>query len=266
MNKSKKSISTDIFIETLESYIENIKSSLFSFNKENPKDYHVRIFHNFLQRTYYGTRSILALFKEFEKDTNFKFPIGLQVRTCLLDFLTISYLIKFVGNEQSFRREIARLNCISVKRTYKEIKDDFEQEKLTQNEFEDEIITLHSHFQDNFSLKTGNQLPTLNTQIKPISPKAMADDILAGSLSQHGLSYEIYQYYSKYEHYGTFTKAILDFPPEYEFDKLVLSFLFILRGTRLCYQVMNIDKTKIHEIENMITALMKIPPLYERAY
>jgi hypothetical protein len=73
-------------------YVKLIYERLLKFNEEKDPPYYKVIYQNILERLYYGIEAINTLMDRFIAGRSFKYPIGIQMRTCLLDSITAAYL------------------------------------------------------------------------------------------------------------------------------------------------------------------------------
>lgn len=245
-----KGIIIDKYKNILNQYISNTKEVLTKFNCQNKTNQFTNECFNILRRTYYGIQAIECLVREFERDVNFKYPIALQTRTCLLDVITLCYLYEFAETNDKYQEELARINHIAVKQIFKELETSIDNKK--------ELEFLYSIFPYNIQWNDNLGRHQINNNIKSIRPGDMNNSIKIGKIKYFSGAYQCYKYYSQYEHYGTFTQAMLAHAPEYEFEKLLVSTSFILRVSNLCYSHLNCEQNTILNLEGLIDELKEI--------
>ncbi len=171
-----------------------------------------------------------------------------------MDFITAAYLFEKGHRENNFSEAFAKINHQFVKSQYKKCKELHQKEAITEEEFQQEIIELSQLYPNNFEVD-GNGY-TIIKKIDAIMPNRMAE-----SLTQHKNVYVLYGYYSQYEHYGIFSKFMIDSLPEYDFDKLKVTFWYVFLGVILCFEIMEIPidhKNTINEVRNKILAMPEV--------
>ncbi len=233
-----------------------IKEVLEGFNEDKDVPLEIVVYHNILQRFYYCIKSIECLLHKFNSDTNYKFPIGLLVRNGLLDFIISGYLFEKGYRKGSFSSEFAKINHKFVSDKNKILQTLRGNKTITPEEFQKELRELKSYFPDNFLSIDKNGTPQLKKDVNSIAPSKMAKN-----LKDHSDVYFLYDYYSQYEHYGTFSKIILDGHAEYDFDKLKVAFCYIFLGIILCLDILKASKDKKANIEKIWDEIRAMPEL-----
>ncbi|MCW3126097.1 MAG: hypothetical protein JWO03_1755 [Bacteroidetes bacterium] len=252
----KKRGSTEKLQELLKEFLTISRDSLLEYNsKQNPEGHQI-IYQNLLQRLYISISAIDVLINEFKRNQYYKFPIALQARSCLLDSITILYLILFIDkNDQTrFRSQLARLNlyrATELNRNYLEGQIDLPTFSRYISEF---------NFDDNF---TKDAIPVL-TSVKILLPRQMAEEIRKNNqFSWFFEAYKLYDFYSKYEHYGVLSKGFLEMPAEHDFDKLVHSSFHIFYAGYLSLLVMDVKKETIEKMKVLPDRIIEIDPMFD---
>lgn len=205
---------------------------LHSLNTREEWTYYGPVFQNFLQRNYYSLKAVEALLVPYESDANYKFPIGLQIRTCLLDCITLAYIGMFAysNDQDGFNKAMGRINL----RFAKKMKDEIENEE--------ELFNLSMRFPQNFISQNGKV--ELKGGVKEIQPADMANELKQSHPNSY-INYEQYSYYSKYEHYGYISKIMLDSDPRFELEKLLLSLCLIFNNIHINLIFLETEKQQI---------------------
>lgn len=236
--------------------IPEIKEVLESFNKQEDVPTEIAVYHSILERFYYCLQSVECLLHRFNNDVTFKFSIGLLIRNGLLDFITSGYLYEKGYSVGNFPYEFARVNHYFVNNQYNISQERRNNRIINQEEFQEELFELKNYFPENFLSADKNSTPKLKKDINSISPREMAKNLI-----NHSDVYALYDYYSQYEHYGVFSKHMLDGRPEYDFDKLKVALMYTFLGIILCFDILRTSKDKSAEIKKIWDKIMLMPEL-----
>jgi len=216
-----------------------IREVLEGFNEQEDIPIEIAVYHNILERFYYCLQSVECLLHRFNNDVTFKFSIGLLIRNGLLDFITSGYLYEKGYSVGNFSYEFARVNHKFVNNQYNISQERRNNKIINQEEFQEELFELKNYFPENFLSVDKNGTPKLKKDINSISPSEMAKNLI-----NHSDVYALYDYYSQYEHYGIFSKHMLDGRPEYDFDKLKVALMYVFLGIILCFGILRTSEDK----------------------
>lgn len=244
--------------ESINNILPIIKSLLESYNEQHPNEIQIIVSHNLLQRLYYGIKTISWLLQPFLNDTNFKYPIGLQVRTSLLDTLTIAYLTSSLSNDDEFKLKVAKISLISVKNNLKDITAAYNNKHLNKEEYNNSLKNIKELYSVNFKENSND----LDKKIEFIKPNEIAEELKKTNMIFFSDAYNLYKYYSQYEHYSFISKTMLDSPPEFEFDQLKKSLFFILHGIRICCLNLLIQNQDLSIIDDIINRFGEMKELF----
>lgn len=181
MNSEKEKSKIDSYnnLKALqEDYIILIKGCLFEFNKETNPPLYKTVYQNLLQRLYYSIKASTVLMQLFNKDKNYKLPVALQLRTGLLDCITLIYLSQFVDSkdESKFQNAFDVLNFPTCREWSKEITS----KNLKKKDLESQFNLAKSHFPNHFIEENGKII--LNNCFKELKPNEMIKSIKDGPL------------------------------------------------------------------------------------
>lgn len=255
----KKINSAEKLRELFSEFMTLAKEVLTEYNYHKNPDYYQIVYQNLLQRIYIGVSAIDTLFDKFNRNKYFKYPIAIQMRTCILDSITIAYLALFIDkkNQNKFREQVIRLNHPVARELNDEIEEMIKKDK---SEYKKHFELAAFHFPDNF---TNGQKIKLK-KIQELKPGGMANALKGTPFEWYQEVYKLYKHYSKYEHYGTVSKKLLEFDAEFEFDKLTLSTSYILHAANITMQFMEVDTERIEKMKNLSDRIIEIEPTYDR--
>lgn len=238
------------------------KEALIEFNDYEKPEYFKSIFQNLLQRLYIGIGAIDTLFDMFNNDRYYKLAIAIQMRVCILDSITIAYLRLFIDKQDplKFKEQVIRLNHPIARELMTEIKEMTENNIDHSTDLESYYKLAKTHFPG--SIIEDTQL-ILNKKIKDLKPKHMADALKGTELDWYSGIYKTYQHFSKYEHYGTLTKTLLEFSSEYDFDKFVLSTFYVFHAAFMAVARMEIDHNKINKFKTLRDRIIEVEPTFD---
>lgn len=208
---------------------------------------------------YLSIKAINILFDEFNRNVTFKFALAAQIRVGLLDSLTIGYLSLFLKDEQSFQTQLARLNRSVALEFSNEIEEHIKSGEKSKPEIDQLWKELKLIFPYNFT-KSPNI--TIRKDIKDLKPSDMYLILKESERSWFTDVYPLYQYYSKYTHFGGTSKTMMDFDPEYDFEKLVISSYYVIEGSRLAYHIMQVESNDISTLVDVRDKLTHIEPTF----
>jgi len=226
------------------------KEVLLEFNHKQSPEYYQVIFQNLLQRIYLGLLAIEHLLKLYKQISYIKYPIAIQMRACILDSITIAYLSNFIDPQKpdKFSNQILRLNQPAAKELNDEIENEIKNHGIKSSDCHESYRSIISFFQGNY---TKGPIPKLRKDIKPIKIYEMLQFLKTTQLEYFTAAYEPYKHYSKYQHFGSFTKTLLDLDSDYEFDKIIYSSGFILQATYIAILHLEINPDNVKKIENL---------------
>lgn len=212
-------------LNLLEVYID-ITGKLLTKTKniEEPIQKNKILFQNFLRRNYYVTKSTHKLLIEyFLKDENYNFSICILLRVGVLDFLCVAYFDKEIRKGRNPEDIIAELNEEFVKK-----------EHNNKNGNKETADILYKLFPENFILKEENSFPKRKENVREIKASKIINDYKYKELET---AYQLYNYFSQYEHYSSFSSMLFINSKEERDIKFDTLFYYLLEGfeyTILC--------------------------------
>jgi hypothetical protein len=118
-----------------------------------------------------------------------------------------------------------------------------------------------SRFPDNF-VKNGNLF--LQLKVKGLSCEEMVKELKNSSLKDYARTYFLYKYYSKYEHFQSVSKILLDTNVEIDIDNLTESFFWVLQATIMISKIMNLGVELENKVSNLLQQVSQLNPLFKK--
>ncbi|MDE0471419.1 MAG: hypothetical protein OXH57_05715 [Ekhidna sp.] len=255
----KKINSTKKLRELFLGFMSLAKETLTEYNHHKNPDYYQIVYQNLFQRLYIGISAIETLFDKFNRNRYFKYPIAIQMRTCILDSITIAYLALFIDkkNQNKFKEQVIKLNHPVARELNDEIEEMIKKDK---SEYKKHLERAEFHFPDNF---TNGQRIKLK-KIQELKPRGMAKALKGTPLEWYGEIYKLYQHYSKYEHFGTVSKTLIEFDAEFEFDNLTFSTFYVLQAAYMTMKFMEVDTVKIEKMRKLRDKIREVEPTFDK--
>lgn len=226
-------------------------------NKKDIKDYQV-IYQNLLQRIYINIIAVDTLFDKFNKNTYIKFPMAIIMRTCISDSIIVAYFASILDKQgtNNFKEQIIKLNHPFAREINEEIE---EMIKYGDPKYKEYFELAASYLPGNFTKGRKIKLK----KIQELEPKGMVKALKGTQLEWYSEIYKLYQYYSKYEHYGMVSKRLIEFNTEFEFDKIVFSSYYILQAAFMAMQFLDVGIEKIGKMEDLRDRIVDIEPTFD---
>ena len=197
---------------------------------------------NFLQRFNGAFQSISILLNRYKNNPNIETSIGLIIRASLLDCIVLSYIGTYADDLQS--------DNITNKHKFEEIINEFMSDQLnyvlkhlrllkkcnqiSSYEFQEELNLAYSNFKYLFNLDIIDEANPIENlickQVKSITHYYTR-------ISSHSLTkdcsknlYNLYIYYSKYDHFGSMTHFLQSHNIEYNFTRILIALQHLIFG------------------------------------
>lgn len=188
-------------------------------------------FFDFAIRSHGCIEATNLLWKPFAQKTFYKFPIAIQLRVGVLDFLTFAYLFEFRKDQDKFSSEVDRLNQSFYSWVSKHIDD----ADLEAKSHADEL--LKEHFPRKYDL-SGNKV-----KVKSQVVSDMAKEAAGGELGEYvPTAYNIYRLLSQYEHYSEVSRKFMLRPIEFDIEQFLVGLDCVLLLQYFCFQLLEIDE------------------------
>ena len=226
-------------------------------------------FINYLERFTHNLQAINILLREYKDKPNTETSIGLTIRASLLDFITITYLSTYQAdilskddkeNEEKFDKAFGSLMADQIRKTLTYLKLVREVKLITNEDYKKAIENSWHTYSFLFVDKI---VDYENPEKKLISRKQIFVTDYFKRIHNHTLTnkysmvYDLYTYYSKYEHFGIMTHFIQRQGVNNDFDTMVASMKYLTRGIGasfvfLSYPIdkLQTEKEKMNELQN----------------
>lgn len=220
-------------------------------------------FINYLERFTHNLEAINILLREYKNKPNIETSIGLTIRASLLDFIVITYLSTYQAdivskddkeNEAKFNKQFDGLMAEQVHYTLKYLKLAKDVGQIKNDEYKIAIENTCFTYSFLFKNKTidyqNPEKNLINTELKSVKDyfKRIHNHPLTKKFS---IVYDLYTYYSKYEHFGIMTHFIQRQGLNNDFDTMIASMKYMTRGIGASFAFLSypIDKLKSEKEE-----------------
>jgi len=253
-------------------YIDKVvavgKSALEKF-PTGDYDLLVFTFINYLERFTHNLEAVNILLREYKDKPNIETSIGLTIRASLLDFMTITYLSTYQAdilskddkeNEAKFNKQFDGLMTDQIHNTIKYLKLTRDVGLITKYEYNVAIENSWHTYGFLFTDKTVNYE---NPESKLISKEHKSPKQYFTRIHNHPLTkkfsmvYDLYTYYSKYEHFGIMTHFMQRQGLNKDFEMMIASMKYMIRGIGASFSYLShpgdklkIEKEAMDELQN----------------
>lgn len=244
------------FLSEQEIHLEEIINSLEGFH--STYEYQM-VLHNFLQRYYLNFVSIKNIWGNFLKNSKFKFPVYLLLRSLIADNILMVYLIeslkfekadndeqgalRFKAHEVEFiERYIKASNPFFVK-IEKEIKTKIATKEITPDEASELLKEEREKYPEQF--EPGPKLKVKS--MDGLGPGEMIKFLNKQGRSEFTGIYEYYLYFSQFEHFTAKTEEFMQRDRDDEFEHLKRAVELLLRGLELNLMTLQLPKDFIEK-------------------
>lgn len=212
------------------------------------------------------------------KQIGYVLPIGLIIRCCLEDAITIAYLFIFIDNTHLLENEINISSIDSIKKGLldqifhapKYWKCSKEEKERIQNIDKEQILKFkkeHPEYFDIESLEPKKTYEIRNISLdweKYFNPGELKNNDIIFKINKieeaygsFGNIYNLYKFFCLFEHYSYASRNILIFN-EYTFTQLVVSIEYVIRSMLSIIDLLNANQEFIEDLKTALKILQKI--------
>ena len=202
------------------------------------------VFINYLERYTYALDSVNILLRSYEKNPNVETSIGLIIRTSLLDFMTVSYLRAYYSDispndalsQEKFDEVFNSLLVDHINNTFKYLKLAKNVGFINEKERIETLDSLYHtyHFLFNTAITDYDNPSEALISQKYITPKDLFTKLISHPVTKNdAYVYDMYMYYSKYEHFGIVTHFLQRRGVNEDFSSMIESLTFVVKGLGL---------------------------------
>jgi hypothetical protein len=226
-------------------------------------DYDLLVFTfiNYLERFTHNLEAVNILLREYKDKPNIETSIGLTIRASLLDFMTITYLSTYQAdilskddkeNEAKFNKQFDGLMTDQIHNTIKYLKLTRDVGLITKDDYK---VAIENSWHTYSFLFTDKIVDYENPESKLISKEHKSPKQYFTRIHNHPLTkkfsmvYDLYTYYSKYEHFGIMTHFMQRQGVNNDFDMIIASMKYMTRGIGASFSYLSypVDKLKIEK-------------------
>lgn len=224
-------------------------------------------FINYLERFVFNLDSINLLLRNYKLKPNVETAIGLIIRASLLDFMTITYLSTYQADiksesdkegKEKFNKQFDGLISDQIYNTIKYLKLTRDTGLITQADYkmaiENSWLTYNFVFTDTIVDYENPEKKLISREHK--SPKELFTRIHNHQLTKKfSIVYDLYTYYSKYEHFGIMTHFIQRQGLDNDFTTMITAMKYMVRGIGASFAFLSYPTNKLMDERAQILKL-----------
>jgi hypothetical protein len=227
----------------------------------------VFVFIGYLERLTASLDSINILLQQYKDKPYIETSIGLIIRASLLDYMTMAYMSTFFSDIKSkddtegeikFQEKFNALICDQIHNTFKYLKLTKSSNLISQEDYNSAIENCYKNYHFAF---IDDQVDYDHPEQKLICTKFVSPRDMFTRIHNHPLTkkyskvYDLYIYYSKYEHYGIMTHFMQNQGFDNNFSRIILSIKYIIRGIGATFAFLDNPKDKLIEEKKQLNIL-----------
>lgn len=229
-----------------------------ALNKFHTNSYDLIVFAriNYLERFTHNFEAINILLREYKDKPNIETSIGLTIRASLLDFITIAYLDTYImdGNQAKVDEVFEGLIADQMHNTIKYLKLSRDTGLITNEDYKKAIencwYTYNFFFIDKIVDYDNPEKKLISSKLK--SPTQYFKRIQNHSGTKpFSKAYDLYTYYSKYEHFGILTHFMQRQGINNNFETMMEAMRYMILGIGACFTFLNETKNLIIEKQRL---------------
>ena len=215
-----------------------------------------RVLFKFIERFHLNFVAIKNTWKDYLKNSKYKHPCFLLLRSLVSDYITMVYLIDGLKFEQKTLKPVEenfRLRYIEISNSYftrvdKEIEKLLSERKLTVKQRDKFLQTEREFYPDHF--ETGDKIKV--KKIANIDPGTMIKRIKSSEYKKLAGIYQYYFFFSQFEHFTIKTEELFQRDRDTEYKMLVGSTNYLIRGLLLNIGVMRLERPLLEKLSKVI--------------
>jgi len=218
---------------------------------------------DYVERIHNALESIKILLSVFPFQPRIETSLGLTLRASLLDFMTIVYWASYDTDQtvspeesgQNLNNQIEVIASDQIKYTLSYLKNMKEVGYVSAIQYNTCLQNLYKNFDFLFTFNSESNEHELKHK-KGISTVKMFHRIKSQPLtSKFALAYDLYMYYSKYEHHGLMTHFMQRENLNQDHDRVIYSIQYILRGYGFLLHFLNDPPDKFETEINQLSII-----------
>ncbi|WP_281636011.1 hypothetical protein [Flavobacterium marginilacus] len=200
------------FSSRILTFIANYRSEVLGhiysddrFNKEDEK-----FFFTIVLKTLNTFETANIFIRNFDSSRDFQISLYILIRAILNDILIAEYVIVQPENDEERIKLINQINFDHLKHIISTLKVEKEARKLTESEYQKEIRDLKNSFEKYFNEDGTDKIIPLRTSVQNLVKSMLEKSNDERSHKLISAAYILYNSFSKLEHYGELSFALVN--------------------------------------------------------
>lgn len=243
----------ETFLKDLLGFTSDLLSNLHG--KQIEYEYQ-RVLFKFIQRFHLNFTTIKNTWKDYLNNSKFRHPVYLLLRSLVSDYINMLYLIeglkfeKTNGNpiEVEFRKRYIEISNSYFTRIDREMEKLIRDKIITVKQREDFLKAEKEFYPDHF--EAGNKAKI--KKMDSLQPGTIIKKLKSGRFEKLTSVYQYYFYFSQYDHFTIKTEELLENNRDIEFEIMINSINYIVRGLFLNIGTMQLEKGIIERLSKII--------------
>ena len=240
----------------LKELLKFTKELIDSLEGKNIDYEYQRVLYKFIQRFHLNFITIKNSWKEYLNNTKFRHPFYLLLRSLVSDYILMLYLIEGLKFEKKTKKPLEiefKARYVEISNSYfirleKEIEKQIRDKKLTAKQREKFLKSEREFYPDHF--ENGDKIKI--KKIGSSDPGTIIKKLKNGDYKKLTGIYQYYFYFSQYEHFTMKTEDLLDVRTDKEFEALINTVDYLIRGLLLNVGVMQLDGKLLDKLSKVI--------------
>lgn len=263
---SEEKVKFQAAINLIGKTVDTGNRALLKFPTEH-YDLELFMFINLLERFTVHLLGINQLLKQYANNPALEQPIGLIARAGLLDFMIITYISSYQADigysadpdGSRYKQQLNKILCDQVQFTFKFAREAKNSSIISTDEYKQVVeSTVHNYsflFTDNV-IDDYEKPETKLVEQKTISPVQLFKRIHSHSLTiKFSMIYDLYTYYSKYEHFGIMTHFMQRQGVDVDMERIFGAVQYLIKGMGATFRYLagpeNILEKEINELDKL---------------
>lgn len=208
----------------------------------------------FIKRFHYNSLAINELIGNYIKDRNYKLPLFLVLRTCISDYLYFLYvdsIIRENSSDENREFEIKSVLVDNIRYLLRDLSDLKKNNEISDEKYKLSIHSIEQMYPEFFDLELRKPINCKNVNFSGIAKKLKKDS----NYQDSSKAYDLYKFYSKFEHIGALTFDLsknYDWYEKVEIHSIVMSITWIVHGLQLAISLVRPDIAFIEQLEEIL--------------
>lgn len=214
-----------------------------------------RVLHNLIQRFHLNFVTIHNSWKEYSKNSKFKYPFYLLLRSLLSDFIIMLYLVDGLSfdkknkriDETGFKRRFIEISNSYFTKVQRELRALIADKKISAKQMKKFLDKEREFYPEQFEQ---GEKPVVK-QMNDLSVGVMIKKLKGSKLKKFTSIYYHYVYFSQYEHFTVKTEDLNRNERNEEFENFTYVIGYLLVGLNMIIAKIGFDKKYIAELDKI---------------